>query len=222
MKTKAIRSNSRKVQKKVPTMRRKTELRQKTNEKLLPPEELKALYVKRQQKLEQKRIFIEKIIKRLRNASRSGHVEHINKIFNQMRIKDHINAGTSQGLTALHWAAARGHYDIVKLLVENGANPTLLTARGKTAADLTRFRDVKKLLLEEEDRWVDTHGRAKPIFNPHSKPDPLDAYDEYISGLEKQIIDNDTRKGKIRMDPRLRKSTNLLALTRPTNLPGLK
>ena len=157
MKTKAIRSTSRKVQKKVPTMRRKTDLRQKSNEKLLPPEELKALYVKRQQKLEQKRIFIEKIIKRLRNASRSGHVEHINKIFNQMRIKDHINAGTSQGLTgkktglenvlidflALHWAAARGHFDIVKLLVENGANPTLLTARGKTAADLTRFRDVK-------------------------------------------------------------------------------
>ena len=86
-------------QKKVPTMRRDLSLCRKSNEKLLPPEELKALFAKREQKIEQKRIFIEKIIKRLRNASRSGHVDHIKRIFNQMKIKDHIDAGTSQGLT---------------------------------------------------------------------------------------------------------------------------
>ena len=56
-----------------------------------------------------------------------------------------------------------------------------------------------------------------------SKTDPLDAYDDYISKLEQQIRDgkhpSSARKA---LDPRLMKSTNLLALTHKTALPGLK
>ena len=95
------RVSSRKVfQKKVPTVRRDLPVHRKSSEKkVLAPDELKALFAKRDEKLEQKRIFIGKIIKRLRNASRSGHFENIKKILKQMKIKDHIDAGTSQGLT---------------------------------------------------------------------------------------------------------------------------
>ncbi|CBY10164.1 unnamed protein product [Oikopleura dioica] len=212
-------------------MRRDLPLSRKTSEKVLAPDELKALFAKRDEKLEQKRIFIGKIIKRLRNASRTGHFENIKKILKQLKIKDHIDAGTSQGLTALHWAAARGHFIIVKLLLENGANPTILTSRGKTAADLTRFMDVRKLLLEEEEFWIQTYGRniSSSFINKSlsSKVDPLDAYDEYICKLEQQIRDGkNSSSARINsrktLDPRLRRSTSLLALTHKTSLPGLK
>ena len=94
------RVSSRKIiQKKVPTVRRDLPLSRKSSEKILAPDELKALFAKRDEKLEQKRIFIGKIIKRLRNASRSGHFENIKKILKQLKIRDHIDAGTSQGLT---------------------------------------------------------------------------------------------------------------------------
>ena len=94
------RVSSRKVlQKKVPTVRRDLPVHRKSSEKVLAPDELKALFAKRDEKLEQKRIFIGKIMKRLRNASRSGHFENIKKILKQLKIKDHIDAGTSQGLT---------------------------------------------------------------------------------------------------------------------------
>ncbi len=34
---------------------------------------------------------------------------------------------TQDGMTALHWASAKGHRDIVKLLLGRGANPKLKT-----------------------------------------------------------------------------------------------
>lgn len=40
------------------------------------------------------------------------------------------------GWTALHWAASRGHRDIVKLLVVNGADQMLLDASGRSAVDV--------------------------------------------------------------------------------------
>jgi len=64
------------------------------------------------------------------------------QIFRNLKKLRHLN-NLFNSFLALHWAAARGHFIIVKLLLENGANPTILTSRGKTAADLTRFMDVR-------------------------------------------------------------------------------
>lgn len=117
------------------------------------------------------------MLKKLRNAARTGHVDYLKKVFKHVR-KEHINAGTGQGLTALHWAAARGHDDIVEFLVKHGANPTLMTNSGKTAADLTRFRPVRMMLLHEERKWLDkTCCRMVGM-------DPLAAYDDYLSQLD--------------------------------------
>ncbi|KAI9262011.1 ankyrin repeat-containing domain protein [Sporodiniella umbellata] len=40
------------------------------------------------------------------------------------------------GWTALHWAAHRGHTEVVMALLKSGANPSLLTGKGQTALDL--------------------------------------------------------------------------------------
>lgn len=40
--------------------------------------------------------------------------------------------------TALHWAAMRGHVEIVKLLLSYGADRTAQNAQGRTAMDLAQ------------------------------------------------------------------------------------
>lgn len=46
-----------------------------------------------------------------------------------------INAADKQGATPLHLAAARGDQDVVKHLLQNGANATILTKEGKSVGD---------------------------------------------------------------------------------------
>ncbi len=47
-----------------------------------------------------------------------------------------INHQDGHGMTALHWAAAQGHDDIIKLLLEFGANINLQNAQGDTPLHL--------------------------------------------------------------------------------------
>ena len=90
---------------------------------------------------------------------------------------------------------------------------------------------LRKLLLEKEEFWTQTYGRYKTSSfankSVSSKSDPLDAYDDYISKLEQQIRDGKhpssaRTQSRKALDPKLIKSTNLLALTHKTSLPGLK
>ncbi len=61
-----------------------------------------------------------------------------------------INHQNTQGMTALHWAAAQGHNNIVKLLLDFGANVNLQNAEGNTPLHLAARNgnlSVVKLLL---------------------------------------------------------------------------
>ncbi|KAK3602016.1 hypothetical protein CHS0354_027019 [Potamilus streckersoni] len=49
--------------------------------------------------------------------------------------------------TALHWAADRGNDEIVYILLEAGADPTVKGMRGELAADRAKSSEVNKLLL---------------------------------------------------------------------------
>jgi ankyrin repeat protein len=51
---------------------------------------------------------------------------------------DYVNATSSNGSTPLHYAAYNGHTDVVKLLLENGADPSIKDNTGKTTADIAR------------------------------------------------------------------------------------
>ena len=53
------------------------------------------------------------------------------------------------GWTALHWASKRGHKNIVKFLVENGANRDISNNKGERPIDLAANSGVKFLLEEE-------------------------------------------------------------------------
>ena len=53
------------------------------------------------------------------------------------RYRKHVLGKPSKtiGTTALHFAASRGDYDTVKLLIQAGADPTIESDLGKTALD---------------------------------------------------------------------------------------
>ncbi|KAH8592809.1 ankyrin repeat-containing domain protein [Bisporella sp. PMI_857] len=63
-----------------------------------------------------------------------------------------LNSQNQAGNTALHWAALNGHLPSVKVLLENGADPTITNHRGHDAiyeAELNDKADVVKWVLEE-------------------------------------------------------------------------
>ena len=49
-----------------------------------------------------------------------------------------VNKQCEHGRTALHMAAAWGHADVVQLLLENGANPTIVDEEGMTPPMVAR------------------------------------------------------------------------------------
>lgn len=65
---------------------------------------------------------------------------------------DIINAQNEAGNTPLHWAALNGHLEAVKVLLENGGDPTITNARGHDAvyeAELNDKREVVEWVLKE-------------------------------------------------------------------------
>jgi hypothetical protein len=47
--------------------------------------------------------------------------------------------------TPLHWAAALGYEDIIRMLLDNGANPSIGSKSGKLPADLARMQGYHKI-----------------------------------------------------------------------------
>ncbi|VDK29683.1 unnamed protein product [Anisakis simplex] len=50
--------------------------------------------------------------------------------------------------TGLHWAARRGHVNIVNLLLQAGFDPDLKAKDGKTAMDVALDQSVKELIQQ--------------------------------------------------------------------------
>ena len=75
-----------------------------------------------------------------------------------------INAANAMnGWTPLHWAAKRGHASIVKYLVQEGADTTLLTKKGETAAQVSSNTGIKQILGEEGNIALSTVNETLPI-----------------------------------------------------------
>lgn len=63
-----------------------------------------------------------------------------------------INCQNQAGNTPLHWAALNGHLEAVKVLLENGGDPTITNARGHDAvyeAELNDKQEVVEWVLKE-------------------------------------------------------------------------
>ncbi len=65
-----------------------------------------------------------------------------------------VNKPCEHGRTALHMAAAWGHVDVVQLLLENGANPTIIDDHGMTPPDVARHGYSSNHVTAEQRRAV--------------------------------------------------------------------
>lgn len=63
-----------------------------------------------------------------------------------------INAVDNDGSTSLHLAAELGNIQIVRILLANGANPSLQNKAGETPIDLAEDQEIRKLLKKEEEK----------------------------------------------------------------------
>jgi ankyrin repeat protein len=87
-------------------------------------------------------------------AARAGDMEAALRLLNEGA---EVNATSATGYTALHYAASKGHADVVRLLLRHGADPDLREAGAELTILMSAAKrgrvDVVKALLE---------GGAKP------------------------------------------------------------
>lgn len=67
-------------------------------------------------------------------------------------LKAYVNRQNDSGNTALHWSALNGHLEIAKMLLESGADASVLNSSGHDAvfeAEMNDKQDVAEYLLKE-------------------------------------------------------------------------
>jgi len=95
------------------------------------------------------------LIDELIEAAEAGNLDLLKKCLGKVR--GGVNAANDSGLTALHQAAQEGHANIVKYLLDNGADIELTDDDGDTARELAENNDHDDVveLLENKARIKD-------------------------------------------------------------------
>lgn len=112
-----------------------------------------------------------------------------------------LNAQNKAGNTALHWAALNGHLEAVKVLLEEGSDPTITNQRGHDAvyeAELNDKREVVEWVLKEGGEGLEMgvaggeEGEGEDVGDEEMEEDPQ----EESAGKEHEIHENGTGKGE--------------------------
>ena len=107
-----------------------------------------------------KNIFCKDIQKELRLAAERGNVDIIRRVLSSFMVD--MNFKTERNRSPLILAARKGHKDVVKLLLDRGAEPNMADQYGGTPlhfAALEGHKDVVQLLLDggAEPNMADEH-----------------------------------------------------------------
>ncbi|RZF34625.1 hypothetical protein LSTR_LSTR008650 [Laodelphax striatellus] len=107
----------------------------------------------------------------LREAACIGDIDTVEELLSkgiEPNAKHDIN-----GWTALHWAAKRGHKDIVALLLEHGADMDILTEKGECPLSLATRPEVRQLLGADPGSMIVNQDSSLPITPSYLKNPPL-------------------------------------------------
>ncbi len=81
-------------------------------------------------------------------ACRQGELSTVNRFLKTMTIREVNKVEESNGSTALHAASFYGHADVVKRLLEIGANKYTHIGYGKTAEQEAPTQEIKDLFKQ--------------------------------------------------------------------------
>ncbi len=100
-----------------------------------------------------------------------------------------INAQNNAGNTALHWAALNGHLDSVKVLLEQGSDPTITNQRGHDAvyeAELNDKQKVVEWVLKEGGEGLEegVAGESAEGSTDVNREEDMDTMDEDVENTE--------------------------------------
>lgn len=80
----------------------------------------------------------------LRRAAANGDTEKINEL---IQLGVDLEGRSSNGNTALHWAALNGHHDVVTRLCESKANTFACNSKGETPLIIAKTKDIETTLI---------------------------------------------------------------------------
>jgi hypothetical protein len=113
-----------------------------------------------------------------------------------------INAVNEAGNTPLHWAALNGHLESVKLLIQNGADVTIINQAGHDAVFEAEINDKNEVVdwllgaVEELENGIGQTGEASGDVDEDMDGDDKGAVQGSTTGMEdvrKQMEDMKTR-----------------------------
>ncbi|CAD6589150.1 MAG: hypothetical protein ASARMPREDX12_005649 [Alectoria sarmentosa] len=93
----------------------------------------------------------------LHMAAANGHTDTLKELLS-LSVSNQalsLNLQNSSGNTPLHWAALNGHLPAVKLLIEAGADPTVMNKAGKDAVYEAEANEKNELAA-----WLLTEGKG--------------------------------------------------------------
>jgi ankyrin repeat protein len=108
----------------------------------------------------------------LREAASMGNVRAVTHL---LSMGVDVNACNNvNGWNSLHWAAKRGHVDVVRILLMYGARKDIQTKKGETCADLTKNQEIRRMLgLEESVGDEDLESKNTFVPNYIQNPDHM-------------------------------------------------
>jgi ankyrin repeat protein len=125
-----------------------------------------------------------------------------------------VNAVNDAGNTPLHWAALNGHLDCVKLLVQCGADVTIINRAGHDAVFEAEINDKKEVVdwllgaVEELEKGIGSNGEFRASYGmtkenrmevedaaQGSSSNTHEASSNAVEGVRKQVEDLNTNDG---------------------------
>ena len=91
--------------------------------------------------------------------------------------------------SALHWAAARGHVAVVALLLEYGADPYAVSARGEGILEIAANGTAAKLVRQAQKEWDREGGRVvKKIGGRRNTLGPWEGVGREVADARKSAL----------------------------------
>jgi ankyrin repeat protein len=117
-----------------------------------------------------------------------------------------LNAVNESGNTPLHWAALNGHLESVKLLIQSGADVTIINRAGHDAVYEAEINDKNEVVdwllgaVEELEKGIGQTDEDMDDADMHNAEDvdsatQGSAAQSSVEGVRKQMEDLDTKEG---------------------------